>query len=76
MALHFHIRKPHAYIVVVVVKIAYLAINRVYTLIQHIIGLRMYRRDVIYARCIHDNRMRRQISWSVLNEGGHGEGKG
>jgi hypothetical protein len=45
-ALHFHIRKPHAYIVV---KIACLAIYRVYTLIQRIVGLRMYRRDAIYA---------------------------
>lgn len=39
MALHFHIRKPHAYIVVVVVKFTYLAVDRVYTLIQRIIGL-------------------------------------
>lgn len=46
MALHFHIRKPHAYIVV---KIAYLAFNPVYTLIQPIVGLRMYRRGLIYA---------------------------
>jgi hypothetical protein len=49
MALHFHIRKPHAYIVVVVVKIAYLAISPVYTFIQRIVGLRMYRRGAIYA---------------------------
>lgn len=45
MALHFHIRKPHAYIVV---KIAYLALNRVYSFIQRIVGLRVYRRGATY----------------------------